>query len=173
MPARPTSLRLLVAAAVLPLALVSPAWGRPGPPPAASAAEAPATLCAPAGTLRSADRQWAAVVLCADTGSPLLAVLPAATCGRPATKLRYACRTRGTWTAARDGATVASGALPGSAGHPGPGTYEITATVRVRSAPAGVDLTGTVRTTLTLTAPGPAPARGSAGDGRAAYPTHS
>ncbi|MFJ8196627.1 hypothetical protein [Streptomyces sp. NPDC096152] len=154
MPTRPTTLRTLIATAALPLALVSPAWGRASAP-AAAADDVPATLCAPAGALRGSDHQWAAVSLCAGSGTPMMAVSAPAACGYPATKARYTCRTSGTWTAARNGVTVASGTLPGSGEYPGPGTYEITARVRVRSAPATVDLTGTVHTTLTLTAPKP------------------
>ncbi|WP_413760168.1 hypothetical protein [Streptomyces sp. MMBL 11-3] len=69
--------------------------------------------------------------------------------------MRYACLTSGTWTLRRDGRTVATGLLPGGRETPGPGTYEVSGTVHVRSAPAGVDLRGTVRTTLALTDPEP------------------
>ncbi|MFI1535388.1 hypothetical protein [Streptomyces anandii] len=148
---RLATLRTLMGAAVLPLALVTPAWSRPDPPRAVQ--EAPATLCAPAGVLRGAGHQWASVSLCTGVATPVMAVFAAALCGYPATKVRYACRTWGTWTAARDGTTVASGTLPGPGEYPGPGTYEVSAEVRVRSAPPGVNLNGTVHTTLTLTAP--------------------
>ncbi|MFI1164720.1 hypothetical protein ACH4UM_14090 [Streptomyces sp. NPDC020801] len=154
---RLTTLRNLMGAAVLPLALVTPAWGRPGPPRAA-VGDAPATLCAPAGVLRGAGHQWASVSLCTGVGAPVMAVFAAALCGYPATKVRYACRTWGSWSAARDGATVAAGTLPGPGGYPGPGTYEVTASLNVRSAPPGVDLSGTVHATLTLTAPTATPA---------------
>ncbi|MFK4144713.1 hypothetical protein [Streptomyces sp. NPDC004065] len=156
MPTRPTILRTLVAVAVLPLALLTPAWARPDPPRRALP-EAPATLCATAGVLRGSHHQWAQIGLCAGNGTPAMAVSAPASCGYPSTKVRYACQTSGSWTATRDGVTVASGTLPGSGVYPGPGTYEFTATVHVRSAPAGVDLTGTVRTPLTLTAPRPKP----------------
>jgi len=134
--------RKLLAAAVLPLALAAPAWGGP------SASPGPATLCDSAGTLRGAGGQRAGVSLCVGSGTPVMAVSAPAVC-RPAEQ----CLTSGTWTARRDGETVASGTLPGSAGYPGPGTYDIEADVRVRSAPEGVDLRGTVHATLTLTAP--------------------
>ncbi|MFJ9817590.1 hypothetical protein ACIRU3_20420 [Streptomyces sp. NPDC101151] len=137
-------------AALLPLTLVTPAWGRPAPAPAA---EGPSTLCAAAGTLSGAHGQRAVVSLCAAGGTPQLAVAAPASCRRAGIRVRYTCRTEGTWTARRAGRTVATGTLPGSQQYPGPGTYDITATVRVRSAPAGVDLAGTVQTTLTLTTP--------------------
>ncbi|QHC32822.1 MULTISPECIES: hypothetical protein [unclassified Streptomyces] len=152
MPTRPTTLRALAGAALLPLALVTPAWGGPAAAPAPKA-EDPATLCAVAGTLRGDNGQYALVNLCAGSGTPQFAVSAPASCGRAGTRARYSCRTNGTWTATRSGKTLAGGPLPGSGDYPGPGTYDITATVRVRSAPAGVDLTGQVRATLTLTAP--------------------
>ncbi|WP_328350266.1 hypothetical protein OG800_04800 [Streptomyces sp. NBC_00445] len=155
---RPTTLRTLIGAAVLVLASVSPAWGRPIPEQG-PVAEPPATLCAPAGTLRGTGGQHASVSLCTGSGTPMMAVSAPATCRRSA------CLTSGTWTARRDGATVASGPLPGSHAYPGPGTYDIEADVRVRSAPAGVDLRGTVRATLTLTAPKPEPTHSVRVDG--------
>ncbi|MET7572808.1 hypothetical protein ABZT04_30535 [Streptomyces sp. NPDC005492] len=153
MPRRSTSLRILMGAAVLPLALVSPAWG--GTDPAPPAPEPPSTLCAMAGVLHGDHGQRAAVSLCAGTGTPTMAVSAPATCRRHSAVVRFACRTSGTWTARRAGETVASGTLPGSGQYPGPGTYDFTATVRVRSAPEGVDVQGTVHATLTLTAPKP------------------
>ncbi|MFD0318806.1 hypothetical protein [Streptomyces flavalbus] len=148
--------RMLTAAAVLTLALGGPAEGRPLPA-RAPAAEPPATLCAPAGTLRGAAGQRATVSLCAGSGTPTLAVSAPASCHRPGARARLGCLTSGSWTARRDGETVASGTLPGSAAYPGPGRYDIEAEVRVRSAPDGVDLRGTVHATLTLTAPKAAP----------------
>ncbi|WP_281404319.1 hypothetical protein [Streptomyces roseirectus] len=135
-----------VAAEAAPGAAVAP--GAEGP-------AAPATLCAPAGTLRGPGGQVARVSLCAGSGTPVTAVSAPATCRRPG--VRPACLTSGTWSATRDGVPVASGALPGSTPYPGPGTYEVTASVRVRSVPAGVELAGTVRATLTLTAPAARP----------------
>ncbi|WP_279549273.1 hypothetical protein [Streptomyces sp. DH24] len=143
-------MRILAGAAGLSLALVAPAWGGPDPRPEA---DVPATLCAPAGVLRGAHVERAEVSLCAGSGTPMMALSAPATCSRGGTKVRHSCLTSGTWTARRAGATVASGTLPGSQPYPGPGAYDVTATVRVRSAPAGVDLRGTVRATLTLTAP--------------------
>ncbi|MEU0005179.1 hypothetical protein ABZ079_13005 [Streptomyces sp. NPDC006314] len=148
MPTRPTTYRALAGATLLTLALVAPAWGRSLPEP-----EGPATLCALAGTLNGEHGQHAVISLCAGTGSPQLAVSAPATCRRAGARIRYTCRTDGTWAARRAGKTLATGTLPGSREYPGPGTYDITATVHVRSAPAGVDLTGTVRATLSLTAP--------------------
>ncbi|GGX20219.1 hypothetical protein [Streptomyces lomondensis] len=156
MAARRRTLRILTGAAAVSLALASTAWSRPVPPQPgaqAPAADGPATLCAPAGVLRDAQGARADVSLCAGSGTPVMALSAPATCRRPGTSVRYACLTSGSWTAKREGATVASGTLPGSQPFPGPGTYDVTATVRVRSAPAGVDLRGTVRATLTLTAP--------------------
>ncbi|MFR9787399.1 hypothetical protein ACL07V_01775 [Streptomyces sp. MB22_4] len=152
MPTHPTTLRALTGAALLPLALVTPAWAGTGAAPAPKAEE-PATLCAVGGTLRGDHGQHALVSLCAGSGTPQFAVSAPASCGRAGTRVRYSCRTDGTWTARRAGKTLSSGALPGSVAYPGPGTYDITATVRVRSAPTGVDLTGRVHATLTLTAP--------------------
>ncbi|MFI5683332.1 hypothetical protein [Streptomyces sp. NPDC051636] len=156
MPTRPTTLRILAGAALLPLALVSPAWGRPVPARAV-AAEPPSTLCATAGVLRGEHGQRATVSLCAGNGTPAMSVSAPAACGRAGTRVRYTCQTTGTWTALHGGRTAASATLPGSVPYPGPGTYDISATVRVRSAPAGVDLQGTVQATLTLTAPLPEP----------------
>lgn len=150
---RSTRLRTLLGAAVLPLALVSPAWG--GTDPAPAPPEPPSTLCAPAGTLHGAHGQHAVISLCAGSGTPTMAVSAPAGCGQLRSTVRYACRTSGSWTAERDGATAASGTLPGSGQYPGPGTYDFTAAVRVRSAPEGVDLQGTVHARLTLTAPRP------------------
>lgn len=156
MAVRRRTLRFLTGAAAASVALASTAWSRPAPPQPevrAPAAGAAATLCAHAGVLRGNDGERAAVSLCAGSGTPVMAVSAPATCRRPGTSVRYACLTSGTWTAKRDGATVASGTMPGSQPYPGPGTYDVAATVHVRSAPDGVDLRGTVRATLTLTAP--------------------
>ncbi|MGC5036541.1 hypothetical protein ACPXCS_03100 [Streptomyces sp. DT190] len=173
MAARRRTLRILTGAAAVSATLLFGAWSRPVPPPAdvraeasatgtsvagtsageAPAAEGPATLCAPAGVLRGAGGARAVVSLCAGSGTPVMAVSAPASCRRPGTSVRYACLTSGSWTARRDGATVASGTLPGSQPYPGPGSYDVTASVHVRSTPAGVDLRGTVRARLTLTAP--------------------
>jgi hypothetical protein len=153
-PTRPSTPRILAGAALLPLVLVSPAWGRPAPPRAVMA-EPPATLCATAGVLRGEHGQRATVILCADDGTPTMSVSAPATCGRAGTRVRYTCQTSGRWSARRGERTALSGTLPGAAQYPGPGTYDISATVRVRSAPAGVDLRGTVQARLTLTAPAP------------------
>ncbi|MGZ0204232.1 hypothetical protein ACNFR7_29090 [Streptomyces sp. RM1] len=149
MPTHPTTLKVLAGAALLPLALVTPAWGGPAAP--APRADQPSTLCAVAGTLRGDHGQHAVVSLCAGTGTPRFSVSAPASCGRAGTRVRYNCRSDGRWTATRSGKTLSGGTLPGSGEYPGPGAYDITATVRVRSAPAGVDLTATVRATLTLT----------------------
>ncbi|CAL9348244.1 hypothetical protein SUDANB145_00414 [Streptomyces sp. enrichment culture] len=158
MPIRPRSVPVLAGAAVLCLALVPSAWGLPGPVPKPAEGTA-STLCAPAGTLRGAGGQRAAVSLCASGGARGLSVSAPATCTTGSrAAVRHACLTSGTWTARRDGATVASGTLPGAdATYPGPGTYEIAATVHARSEPGGVDLRGTVRATLRLSAPRPVP----------------
>ncbi|MEU6348583.1 hypothetical protein ABZ896_04570 [Streptomyces sp. NPDC047072] len=159
-------MRKILVAALLPLALAAPAWGgqhvdgrsaddrNAAAVQNASAArdaptDGPATLCAPARTLRGPGGQQAEVSLCAGSGTPVMAVSAPAVC-RPG---GGQCLTSGTWTARKDGEVVASGPLPGSAEYPGPGTYDITADVHVRSAPERVDLHGTVHTALTLTAP--------------------
>jgi hypothetical protein len=133
-------------AAAVSLASASTAWSRPVPPrpearAQAPAAAGPATQCAPAG-LRGADGERTAVRLCAGSGTPVMAVSAPATCHRPGTAVRYACLTSDTWTARREGATVASGTLPGPQPYPGPGTHGVTATAHVRSAPAGGDPVG-------------------------------
>ncbi|MFF3639227.1 hypothetical protein [Streptomyces sp. NPDC002250] len=159
MPTRPTILKSLAGAALLPLALVTPAWGQPTPARSAPSApsrageEPPSTLCAPAGTLRGAHGQLAVVSVCLGSGTPQLTVSAPASCRRAGVRVRYTCRTEGTWTAHRAGRTLATGTLPDAQEYPGPGTYDVTADVRVRSAPAGVDLRGTVEATLTVTAP--------------------
>ncbi|MFF9473901.1 hypothetical protein ACF1E9_14955 [Streptomyces roseolus] len=154
MPIRPaTTLKALAGTVALPLlAWVAPAWG--GPPAAAPAATAgePATLCAPAGTLHGADGAYAHVGVCADSGGLRLTLSAPASCGRADSPITYGCRTTGTWTARHAGTTLA-GTLPGPAEYPGPGTYDVTAPLRVRSEPAGIDLQGTVRASLELTAP--------------------
>ncbi|WP_234046071.1 hypothetical protein [Streptomyces adelaidensis] len=152
--------RGLVAAAVLAAAtgLAAPAASTPGHPTAAPPGPAaPSTLCVPAGTLRGEDGQRASVSLCATDGTPTLSVSAPAACEHPGGEGPFTCLTAGTWTARRDGRPVASGPLPGGRDYPGPGTYDISAFVRVRSAPAGVDLRGEVHATLTLTAPKPDP----------------
>ncbi|MEU6669047.1 hypothetical protein [Streptomyces sp. NPDC046727] len=151
MPTRPTTLRALAGAFVLPLALVTPAWGQPAQH--APAPEAPGMLCAVAGTLRGDHGEQAVVSLCTGSGSPQLTVSAPATCGRAGVRVRFSCRTEGTWTARRAGRRPVTGTLPGTGDYAGPGTYDITAAVRVRSAPGGVDLAGTVQATLSLTAP--------------------
>ncbi|WP_330336383.1 hypothetical protein [Streptomyces sp. NBC_00557] len=153
---RPTTVRTLAGAALLPLALVTPACAQSAggtARTAAAAPEAPATVCSAAGTLRGTHGEQAEVSLCADTGAPRFGITAPATCRLAGVRVRYACRTEGTWKATRSGRAMGAGTLPGSGLYPGPGTYEISAAVRVRSAPAGVDLKGTVHGTVSLTAP--------------------
>ncbi|WP_153537043.1 hypothetical protein [Streptomyces sp. RB17] len=152
---RPTTLKTLAGAALLPLALVTPGCAQSAAaarPPEMPAPEAPATLCSVAGTLRGAHGEQAEVSLCADTGAPRFNITAPATCRVGRTRIRYACRTEGTWKVARSGKTLGNGTLPGSGLYPGPGSYDVSATVRVRSTPAGVDLKGTVQATVALTA---------------------
>ncbi|MEU3557905.1 hypothetical protein [Streptomyces fragilis] len=146
----------LALAAVSQPSVLSPddGRGRPSaaaPSPGAGAETAAETLCAPAGALEGGGGR-ASVSLCTSTGGPSLALSAPASCATEDGAAR-ACRTTGTWTARKDGAVVASGSLPGSADYSGPGTYEITAEVRVRSTPAGVDVRGEVTAPLTLTQP--------------------
>ncbi|EST35779.1 hypothetical protein [Streptomyces roseochromogenus] len=150
MPTRPNTLRTLAGAALLPLALATPACGQSA---AAPAPETPATVCSLAGTLHGTHGEQADVSLCADTGSPRFNITAPATCRIGRTRVRYACRTDGTWKASRSGKSLGTGMLPGSGLYPGPGTYDLSATVHVWSTPAGVDLKGTVQTTVSLTAP--------------------
>ncbi|MFC8194813.1 hypothetical protein ACFWBR_11300 [Streptomyces sp. NPDC060006] len=150
---------LLTAAAVLAAA----GWTAVGQPAGAAhrsqAPEpaSPSTVCVPAGVLKGPGGQHAAVGLCASGGGAGTSLSAPATCGRHGNKVRYACLTSGSWTLRRDGKTVATGPLPGGRETPGPGTYDVSGTVHVRSSPAGVDLRGTVRATLTLTDPKPVP----------------
>ncbi|MFE9680162.1 hypothetical protein [Streptomyces sp. NPDC006285] len=165
MPVRSTSRRtslLLTAAAVLAAAgwtAVGPSGRQAGAAPHHRAPEpaAAATVCAPAGTLRGPGGQHALVSLCANGGGAGTSLSAPATCRRTGTSVRYACLTSGTWTLRREGRTVATGPLPGGRETPGPGTYDVSGTVHVRSSPAGVDLRGTVRAKLTLTDPKPVP----------------
>ncbi len=91
MAARRRTLRILTGAATVSLALASASWSRPVPPPPevrsqAPAAEAPATLCVPAGVLRGERGERADVSLCAGSGTPMTAFSaprPAAAPGRP------------------------------------------------------------------------------------------
>ncbi|MFC9735414.1 hypothetical protein ACFWGM_36525 [Streptomyces roseolus] len=148
-----TVLKALTGVTALPLlALVAPAGGGPPAAPPASATGEPATLCAPAGTLRGADGAYARIGLCADSGGLRLTLSAPASCGRAGSRTTYDCRTTGTWTARHAGNTL-TGTLPGPVEHPGPGTYDLTATVHIRSQPAGVELQGTVHASLTLNAP--------------------
>ncbi|QHA10095.1 hypothetical protein GQF42_39260 [Streptomyces broussonetiae] len=140
----------MAGAALLPVALVTPGCGQFT---AAAAPETPGTLCAAAGTLHGPHGEQAQVSLCADTGSPRLNITAPASCRGADTKVQYVCRTEGSWTVRRAGKTLGTGALPGSRLYAGPGAYEISATVRVRSTPAGVDLKGPVKATLSMTSP--------------------
>ncbi|OIK04160.1 hypothetical protein [Streptomyces monashensis] len=155
MPTRSTTFRALAGAALLPLALVTPACAQStaAPASAAPAPETPGTLCAPAGTLRGSHGEQAQVSLCADTGSPRLNITAPATCRGTDAKVQYVCRTEGSWEVHRAGKSLGTGSLPGSRLYAGPGEYDISATVHVKSVPAGVDLKGTVRATVSLTAP--------------------
>ena len=116
-------------------------------------ASEPTTLCAAASTLKGQGGQSATVSLCTGSGGAVMNVSSPASCGRAGTKIRYACLTSGSWTARKSGRTIASGPLPGGMPYPGPGAYDISATVHVRSTPAGVDLSGTAHATLTFTDP--------------------
>ncbi|WP_189217515.1 MULTISPECIES: hypothetical protein [Streptomyces] len=153
--------RLTLRGTSLVLAAAALGWAATVPPVAGAAPRRaepiPSTLCVPAGTLRGAGGQRAAVGLCADHGSPRLSLTAPAACAREGSRTRYACLTSGTWTMRRDGRTVLSGTLPGGRDYPGPGTYDVTADLRVRSVPEGIDLNGEVRGRLTLTAPKPEP----------------
>ncbi|WP_247706491.1 hypothetical protein [Streptomyces liliiviolaceus] len=160
MPVRPTFRRTplsLTAAAVLAVTGWTAVGAPAGAPPRHRAPEPPAaaTVCSPAGTLKGPGGQRASVSLCASGGGAGTSLSAPATCRRSGTTVRYACLTSGTWTLRRDGRTVATGPLPGGRETPGPGTYEVSGAVHVRSSPAGVDLRGTVRATLTLTDPKP------------------
>ncbi|MGP4042953.1 hypothetical protein [Streptomyces sp. 2A115] len=150
---------LLTAAAVLAAA----GWTAVGQPAGtadtsrAPEPSPPATLCAPAGTLKGEGGQRASVSLCASTGGAGTSLSAPAVCERAGARVRHTCLTSGTWTLRREGRTVATGTLPGGRENPGPGTYDVSGTVRVRSTPAGVDLRGQVHATLPLTDPKPAP----------------
>ncbi|MFD4524342.1 hypothetical protein ACFWP7_10570 [Streptomyces sp. NPDC058470] len=155
----PTSRRTLAALAVLAAAEVA-FLGQPSAEAvhrsAAPPVPAPATLCSDAGILKGEGGQRASVSLCVGTGGPNISVSAPARCGRPGT-VKYTCVTSGTWTVRRDGQTIATGPLPSGKEYPGPGTYDISGSVHVRSSPAGVDLRGEVHATLTLTEPKTSP----------------
>ncbi|MFF8290843.1 hypothetical protein ACF068_16680 [Streptomyces sp. NPDC016309] len=133
----------------------APAPGH-APPPAG-----PVTHCSPGGTLRGPHGQYADIALCVTGTGTTMTVTAAATCRRGHTGARPACRTTGTWTARRHdtpaGRPTATGTLAGRADYPGPGTYDISATVHVRSDPPGTDLHGQAHATITLTDPAPRP----------------
>ncbi|QGV82724.1 hypothetical protein EIZ62_17925 [Streptomyces ficellus] len=145
-------------------------------PPTTTAAAAPATTgpvthCSPGGTLRGPHGLYADVALCVTQSGATMTVQAAATCRRGADHVRPGCRISGTWTAHRHGGPTAeptaTGTLAGRADYPGPGTYDISATVDVRpDAPtdsAGTAHTthpalhGQVRATVTLTEAKPRP----------------
>ncbi|MET7698201.1 hypothetical protein [Streptomyces sp. NPDC005485] len=86
-----------------------------------------------------------------------MTVSAAATCGRVGESVRYACGTSGSWTVRRAGKHLAAGPLPGGTEYPGPAAYRVSGAVHVRSAPAGIDLSGPVHATLTLVEPKPVP----------------
>ncbi|MEV3990641.1 hypothetical protein AB0J57_17195 [Streptomyces sp. NPDC049837] len=160
----PTALYALSALSLLLLWTVTTAHATP--PTAAPAEKAPPptspiTHCAPGGTLRGPHGQYADIALCVTNTGATMTVSAAATCRRGTTGARPVCRTSGTWTAHRHGSPAATptatGTLAGRADYPGPGTYDIGATVHVRSDPAGTDLRGQVRATVTLTDAKPQP----------------
>lgn len=156
----PTSHRTLAALAALAATLGWAALGQPPAeavhqsvaPPVPAPASTPATLCAPAGILKGEAGQRASVSLCVGTGGPNISVSAPTHCGLHGS-VNYACLTSGTWTMRRDGRTVGTGPLPSGKEYPGPGTYEVSGSVHVRSSPAGVDLRGEVHATLALTEP--------------------
>ncbi|WP_320778346.1 hypothetical protein [Streptomyces sp. CRN 30] len=156
MPVRPT-----LRGTSMVLATAALGWVTTVPPAVGAApreAEPPvSTLCVPAGTLRGAGGQRADVSLCAEHGTARLSLTAPAVCAREGSPARYSCLSSGTWTLRREGRTVLTGTLPGGRDYPGPGTYDVTADVRVRSEPGEVDLRGTVRGRITLTTPRPEP----------------
>ncbi|MER6125808.1 hypothetical protein ABT173_24895 [Streptomyces sp. NPDC001795] len=150
-----TTPRMLAGTVVLAAAVGSASVAQPVGRVVQRAARAPqpATLCAAAGTLKGQGGQTATIGLCTGSGSAVMNVSAPASCARGGTKVRFSCLTSGSWTARRGGRTVASGTLSGGTPYPGPGRYDLSGTVHVRSKPGGVDLNGTVHTTLTLTDP--------------------
>ncbi|MFG3498109.1 hypothetical protein [Streptomyces sp. NPDC047928] len=136
-----------------------------GTAPAADAppATATSTHCVPAAAIEGGTD----VGLCVTAAGPSMTVTAPAVCH---------CATSGTWTARqkdRDRTVAAEGELGGRAEYPGPGTYEITATVRVEpgaDTPASRTLTGQVRGTFTLTVEKPEPTHRVAVDSGALRP---
>ncbi|WP_143065883.1 MULTISPECIES: hypothetical protein [unclassified Streptomyces] len=127
----------------------APAATVPAPAPAARVAAAPGTtVCAPAASLRSADGRPVAAGLCVTPGGASMTVTASADC---------ACTTSGTWTARRGEEPAGSGTLGARAAYPGPGTYEITAEVRVADTRRSGTAAGTVTGTFTLATPLPEP----------------
>ncbi len=90
--------------------------------------------------------------LCGSLDNSFLTLSAPARCGRST------CDVTGTYRmATRDGRQVASGKLGTRTGYPGPGTYRVTVTARVRSAVSGTDVRGTWARTITFAWPRPEP----------------
>ncbi|WP_190025180.1 hypothetical protein [Streptomyces hiroshimensis] len=105
--------------------------------------------CLPPVVVKGKSGQSAKAGVCVALDNAFMTVTAPAECGRGA------CDTSGTWRMKRSGRDVASGEFGRRAGYPGPGTYEIITTLRVRSVPAGVDLRAERTARITLSWPRP------------------
>lgn len=123
--------------------------------PSTPAAPVPDTAstqrCFPGVLVKGKDGQSAKVGTCVALDHAFMTVTAPAECRR------VACDTSGSWRMTRGGREVASGELTRRSGYPGPGTYVLTTTLRVRSAPPGVDFRVRRTSTITLSWPAPKP----------------
>jgi hypothetical protein len=146
---------VLVRAALV--AVVSVVWAS-GAGPAAGAGAEPVTRCGPGGGLAGVDGWQVRVRVCVVVEAGAVTVSAPAEC-RPVRGAADpgSCATSGTWSMVRRGREVASGALGSRAAYPGPGTYTVTAAVRVGSEPAGAGPSGSAAASFVLTEPLPRP----------------
>lgn len=142
-PLRPIALAALAA---LPL------WAPPPSPAEAAPAVAGEQRCVAGAVLDGGKGRTADMRLCGSLDDSFL------TLSAPARCARSACDVSGTYRmTTRDGRQVASGKLATRTGYPGPGTYRITVTARVRAMTSGLDVQGTWTRTITFTWPRPEP----------------
>ncbi len=136
--------------------LAVPMWGYApaAPAPVAHAAVAGwQQRCFPEAVLKGKGKAGKSVRVgvCVGLDGGFMTVSAPAVCGRGG------CDVSGSWRMTREGRTVASGELGARAGYPGPGTYGLTAVVRVRPVAAGLDVRGRWTGTVSLGWPVPVP----------------
>ncbi|MEV4924828.1 hypothetical protein [Streptomyces roseoverticillatus] len=144
---------MAMTAPLRPIALAAlttlPLWALPAPTAAAVVGE---QRCVAGAVLDGGKGRTADMRLCGSLDNSFL------TLSAPARCARSACDVTGTYRmTTRDGRPVASGKLATRTGYPGPGTYRVTVTARVRSAASGLDVRGTWTRTITFTWPKPEP----------------